>query len=150
MPQSYVSSLYHIVFSTKQRSPQIAPDLRRRLYEYMGGILAGENGRLLAAGVTDDHVHLLASSNPRTALADGMRVVKGNSSKSVHDAFPRHNGFGWQDGYAAFSVSFSNVDCVKEYIAGQERHHQRLSSEEEFVAFLKRHQIPYDERYIWK
>ncbi|HVP11169.1 MAG TPA: IS200/IS605 family transposase [Phycisphaerae bacterium] len=150
MPQSYVCSFHHIVFSTRQHLRHITADLRQRLYDYMGGIIARENGRLMAAGGTEDHVHLLVSINPQTALSELLRVLKANASKWVHETFPGKRDFAWQDGYGAFSVSFSNVDRVKEYIAGQAEHHRRLSFEEEFMEFLKRHQIPYDERYIWR
>ena len=116
----------------------------------MGGIIKGENGDLLAAGGTDDHVHLLLSLHPQTSVADAMRLVKTNSSKWIHGDFPDKAKFAWQPGYGAFSVSKSHVDNVTQYIANQEEHHKRLSFQDEFIEFLKRHEIEFDARYLWE
>ncbi len=150
MPQSFVSQYLHITFSTKHREKTITAELRERLHPYIAGIVKNEAGKLLAIGGVADHVHLLVSINQQTALADLVRVIKTNSSKWIHETFPNLRSFAWQDGYGAFSVSASNVDRVKHYIANQEEHHRTLSFEQEFVAFLRKHQIPYDERYLWK
>ena len=79
-----------------------------------------------------------------------MRLVKTNSSKWVHEGSSEYASFAWQTGYGAFSVSRSNVPAVEAYIAKQEEHHRTMTFQEEFVAFLKRHGISYDERYIWE
>jgi len=141
---------YHIVFSTKNRLPQINADLRERLYAYIGGIIKGERGLLLEAGGTQDHVHLLAALPGHPSVADFLRLIKTNSSKWVHDTFAHHRAFAWQSGYGAFSVSRSNDDDVRRYIEAQAEHHRRTTFQEEFVEFLRRHEIPFDERYIWQ
>ena len=150
MAHSYTRLYYHVVFATKNRQPWIAVDMRRRLYDYIGGIIKGENGDLLAAGGTDDHVHLLLALHPQTSVADALRLIKTNSSKWIHETFPDQSKVAWQAGYGAFSVRRSNVDDVTRYIANQEEHHKRLSFEDEFVEFLKRHGIDFDPRYIWE
>lgn len=96
-----------------------------------------------------DHVHLLASLSKELAVSDAMRIVKANSSGWIHDQFPDKRHFGWQAGYGAFSVSHSNLESVKQYIARQAEHHRVKTFQEEFVEFLKRHDIEYDERYLW-
>jgi putative transposase len=149
VPNSYTCLHYHEIFSTKNRVPVLDPALRDRLHEYMGGIVRDAKGHLLAAGGTTDHMHFLISLHPQTALSDAMRVVKAGSSRWIHETFSALRAFAWQDGYGAFSVSFSNVGQVKDYIAGQEEHHRRVSFQEEFAEFLRRHEIPYDERYVW-
>ena len=149
MPQSYTCLYYHIIFSTKRRLPLITTDLQQRLYDYIGGIIQHERERLTSAGGTNDHVHLLISLRAQTAVSDMLRLLKANSSKWVHETFADQRNFGWQDGYGAFSVSSSNVGRVRQYIAEQEQHHRHLSFQEEFVEFLKRHGVEYDERYIW-
>ncbi len=149
MPQSFVSLHVHIVFSTKKRQPSITDDLQTRLYEYLGGIVRADGGRLLAAGGMPDHVHLLVSSSKQVALADAVRTIKSNTSKWIHETFPTQRDFAWQGGYAAFSVSFSNLDAVKRYIANQAEHHRQRTFREEFVALLRRHEIEFDERYLW-
>lgn len=150
MAHSYTRLYYHVVFATKNRHPWITAAIQQRLYDYMGGIIKGENGDLLAAGGTDDHVHLLLSLHPQTSVANAMRLIKTNSSKWIHETFPDQTKFAWQAGYGAFSVSRSNVDNVTQYIANQEEHHRRLSFQDEFVEFLKRHEIEFDPRYIWE
>ncbi len=147
MGQSFTSLTVHVIFSTKDRRPLITPDLRQRLFDYIGGIVRKNNGQLLAAGGTADHVHLLVALHPQTAVADMVRLIKANASKWVRQTVGKSD-FAWQTGYGAFSVSHSNREDVRRYIATQEEHHQRVSFDEEWVAFLKRHDIPYDERYL--
>ncbi len=149
MGQTLTCLHYHLVFSTKHRLPQITPDLRERLYDYVGGIIKGERGRLFDAGGTEDHIHLLASFPAHPSVGDFLRVIKTNSSKWVHETFADHRDFAWQNGYGAFSVSRSNDDAVRQYISNQAEHHRRTTFQEEFREFLRRHEIPYDERYIW-
>jgi REP element-mobilizing transposase RayT len=115
---------------------------------YIAGIIENEKGSLLAAGGTQDHVHLLVGLHPEKAVADVLRVVKTNSSRWVHENFPDQAKFGWQSGYEAFSVSRSNLDGVRRYIENQEEHHRKLSFEEEFKQFLDRHGIAHDPRYV--
>ncbi len=148
MPQSYACLHYHLVFSTKHRAPLIPPDLQPRLYDYLGGLIRAEGGTLLAAGGVTDHVHLLVGLGQTRAVADVLRVVKTNSSRWVHDIDPA-GGFAWQTGYAAFTVSHSQLATVERYIASQEEHHRRMTFENELRALLQRHGIEPDERYLW-
>ncbi len=114
----------------------------------MGGIFKKDNGQLFAAGGTADHVHQLASIHPSVSVSDMLRKLKANSSKWIHETFPEHRGFAWQEGYGGFSVSQSNVEQVCRYIEQQEEHHRRVTFDEEFIEFLERHGIPYDHRYL--
>ncbi len=148
MPQSFASLHCHIVFSTKHRQPRITPDVQSRLFQYIGGILRNHSGHLIAAGGMPDHVHLLASLGRTLSVADLVRLIKSNSSGWIHDEL-RLADFGWQDGYGAFAVSYSNVDQVKSYLANQEQHHRRVSFQEEFLELLRRHDLEWDERYVW-
>lgn len=145
---SHTCLYYHIIFATHDRRPLITADLRNRLYEYIGGIVKSRDGKLVAIGGAADHVHLLVSLTAKENVADLLHVVKTNSSKWIHDTFPKHRSFAWQAGYAAFTVSASGVSRVKQYIAGQEAHHARTDFKEEYLAFLKRHGVSFDERYV--
>ncbi len=149
MPQSFTCLHYHLIFSTKNRLPQITADLQARLYDYIGGILRSEKSTLLAAGGMPDHVHLLCSLSKELAVAVALRLIKANSSKWVHETFPQHRSFAWQVGYGAFAVSYSHLDSVKRYIARQEAHHRRTTFQAEFMAFLRKHHLEFDERYLW-
>ncbi|MGE5609223.1 MAG: IS200/IS605 family transposase [Bacillota bacterium] len=149
MPQSLACLNVHVIFSTKDRVDAINPDLQPRLYEYIGGVLRSEECQLLHAGGMGDHVHLLASLSREICVADALRAVKTNSSKWIHETFPPMSSFAWQAGYAAFSVSQSNVESVRQYINRQAEHHHTRGFKEELIAFPKRHGVAYDERYVW-
>jgi REP element-mobilizing transposase RayT len=146
---TYTNLLTHVTFSTKERKFFITDDLRPRLFAYMGGIVREVHGTALAVGGTDDHVHLLLVLPPTVALSDTMRVLKTNSSRWVHETFPERAAFAWQDGYGGFSVSESNRETVKAYIANQGAHHRRMTFKEELIALLDRHGIDYDEARLW-
>jgi putative transposase len=149
MANTFTNLLYHIVFSTKDRIPLIERDLQGRLYEYMGGIIRGEGGVLLEIGGVADHVHLLTKLKADIAVSDMLRLMKANSSKWVNEERLIAGRFGWQTGYAAFTVSESQVSRVRKYIRSQESHHAKVSFKEELIALLKKNRIEYDERYLW-
>ena len=148
MSQSFTNLLYHIIFSTKDRRPIITIDHQPRLYEYIGGIVRGIGGISLGINGMEDHVHLVAKLRPDRALSDVLRELKANASGWMHDVFLRPSEFSWQRGYAAFTVSQSNVKQVQRYIANQKEHHRKVSFRDEFINFLKVNGIEYDERYI--
>jgi REP element-mobilizing transposase RayT len=148
MSHTYTNLLTHIIFSTKDREPLITTALHDDLLAYMGGIVREIGGALRATNARPDHVHLLCSLPPTIATSDALRLVKTNSSRWVHRE-RRLAGFDWQAGYGAFSVSHSVAPDVVRYIRDQEKHHRRVTFQEEFIAFLKKNGIAYDERYIW-
>lgn len=150
MPSSYLCLHYHLIFSTRHRKPQIETEIAPRLYDYMGGIVRGVGGVLLTAGGMPDHVHLLVRLGAVRGIADVPRDIKAGSSGWIHQTFPESSDFAWQTGYAAFAVSRSGLDAVREYIEGQEDHHRETTFQEEFLAFLEKHGIEYDERYLWE
>ena len=149
MPHSHADLLIHAIFSTKDRQPLLQGDLPPRLFPYMCKIAQRYGGRIHIIDGASDHVHLLISIPTDRSLAEMMRVVKCNSSRWVRQEFPERRDFGWQQGYAAFSVSHSKRQAVYEYIAKQDEHHRVHSFQEEFIAILRKHRIEYDERYIW-
>jgi putative transposase len=147
MSHTFGNILLHMIFSTQGRRPLIKSDFRSDLFGYLGGIIRELDGTALMINGTTDHVHMLVRIRPAQSSAQIARVVKANSSRWVHEKWSRQ--FAWQTGYGVFSVSESNVGAVKKYIAEQEEHHQKHSFQEEFVAFLKKNKVAYDERYIW-
>jgi REP element-mobilizing transposase RayT len=149
MANTYTSINIHYVFSTKNRDPLIVSKLRNRLWAYMGGI-ARENGmKARCIGGTADHVHLLISLPTTLSLAKGIQLIKGGASAWVHATFPEMREFAWQEGYGAFSVSTSHLAETIAYIENQEEHHRHKDFKEEYLAFLKKHEIAYDEKYLW-
>ena len=149
MSHTFVNALFHCVFSTKRRQPLIKPALRERLWPMMGGIAREQGLKALAIGGVEDHVHLLLSLSSTVPLAKAIQMIKGASSKWVHDTFPEHRLFAWQEGYGAFSIGVSQIDATRAYIRSQPEHHRQTTFQEEFRAFLKKHGIEYDERYVW-
>ncbi len=148
MSHTYTNLLTHIIFSTKDRVPLISAPLHDDLLAYMGGIVREMGGTLRAANARPDHIHLLCSLPPTIAISDALRLVKTNSSRWVHRE-RRLAGFDWQAGYGAFSVSHSMASSVIRYIGDQEKHHRRVTFQEELIAFLKKNGVDYDEHYIW-
>ena len=112
-------------------------------------LVSGLAGLPQGVGGVTDHVHLLVGLNKELAIAETLRTVKAGSSRWVHDTFAEQRSFAWQAGYGAFSVSYSHLGRVKAYIAGQAEHHRKRTFQEEFVLFLRRHGVEYDERYLW-
>ena len=146
------SSIYlrgHIIFSTKNREPYISSEIGHRLVKYTGGIIRENKGKLLEANALPDHVHLYVSLRSEPSIAALLRLIKTNSSKWIKQAYPSMSYFEWQKGYGFFSVSPSQDKATIRYINRQEDHHRKRSFKEEFLNFLKKHDIEYDERYIW-
>lgn len=148
MAHSFHKLLIHAIFSTKDRRPIITPDIAARVHPYLGGIIREFGGTAITIGGVEDHVHILMRLPATLALADALRLIKTNSSKWAHETL--HPEFSWQTGYGAFSVSESNIETVRRYIENQEEHHRRMTFQEEFIQFLRRHGIEYDEKYIWE
>jgi REP element-mobilizing transposase RayT len=140
------SCLIPPAISFKDRRPLITDEIRAGLFAYLGGIIREMHGAALIINGTADHVHMLVRIRPAQAAAEIARVVKTNSSRWVHENWKVR--FAWQTGYGVFSVSESNVPAVSGY-AMQEEHHKKVTFQEEYVAFLKKNKIEYDERYIW-
>ena len=148
MSHAYVSNLVHCVFGTKDRLPSIDSELQERLWPYLGGIARENKMKALAIVGTSDHIHSLLSLPSTLSIAKAMQLIKGGSSKWVHDTFRNAEKFAWQEGYGAFSVSMSQAEKTIAYINNQKEHHRKRSFREEFIEFLNRHSIEYDSRYI--
>lgn len=148
MPSTHLSLHFHIVFSTKDRHPFITEEWRGRLHEYLGGLIRAAEGIPEAVGGTAHHVHILAGLRATHSLASLVQDIKQTSSRWIHETIQIRN-FLWQPGYGAFTVSKSNCDTVKDYIIHQPEHHRTKSFQEEYVAFLKKHAVGYDERFLW-
>lgn len=149
MPQSFGCLNYHIIFSTKQRQPLLTANISNDLFQYIGGILRANNGVLLSAGRMPDHIHLLGSLSREMSVAEAVRLIKTNSLSWMHETIPDQQEFAWQAGYGAFTVSYSNIGDVREYLAKQAEHHRVRTFKEEFLEFLRKHDLSFDERYLW-
>lgn len=149
MPQSFTNLIYHLVFSTKNRQPLIKNEMKSRLYDYIGGTIRQQGGIALAINGTDDHIHVLTKLRPDKAVSAVLRDLKANASGWMHKVFPEARDFSWQNGYGAFTVSASQIEKVRHYIANQERHHRKLLFRDEFIALLTANEIEFDEKYLF-
>jgi putative transposase len=150
MSGKYLSLNVHFTWSTAGREPWIEKEIREDLYAYIGGILNNKNAKLISAGGVFDHIHLYASLPSTISIADFVNVVKSNSSRWIHESFSQLRGFAWQEGYGAFSVSKSAENSVVRYVRNQENHHAKRTFKQELLTLLEKHEIKYDERYLWK
>jgi REP element-mobilizing transposase RayT len=148
MPSTHLSLHYHIIFSTKDRHPSIAQEWRARLHEYLGGLVRAADAVPEAIGGAADHIHLLAGLRATHTLASFVQDIKQTSSRWIHETIGVRD-FAWQQGYGAFTVSISYREAVKEYITTQAEHHRAKTFEEEYVVFLKKHEVAYEEKYLW-
>lgn len=149
MASTLTNLLYHIVFSTKNREPIITAPIRENLYKYIGGIIRGEGGALLEIGGTTDHVHLVVRFKSEPSVATMIKIIKSKSSKWLNEQPKRPGRFEWQRGYAAFTVSVSQLSKVRAYVRNQQQHHRRKTFQEELREILDKHGVAYEERYIW-
>jgi len=149
MANSYISLYIHYVFSTKERQPLLLPEIQDRVWAYMGGIARKNKMKALSIGGTRDHVHLLVSLPAVISVSKAIQLIKGGSSKWINDTFDKTQKFAWQSGYGAFSINVSILKETVHYIERQEEHHKYRSFQDEYIEFLKKHGIDYDERYVW-
>lgn len=148
MSHTYTNLITHNVFSTKDRAGLIKDEIKTELHAYLGGLVRELKGKPLKINGMSDHVHILATLPPTVSTADAMRFIKANSSKWVSEKF--NQAFEWQKGYGAFSVSRSGMDAVAEYIENQVEHHQKRDFREEFKALLRKYEVDFDEKFLWK
>jgi REP element-mobilizing transposase RayT len=138
---AFVKNHIHLVFSTKDRRPIIATNIQPELWSYLAGICRNQGMAAIAINGMDDHAHILFHLPPTIALAEAVRLLKSNSSKWMNEHGRR---FAWQEGYGGFSVSISNTAAVAKYIRDQEKHHRKMTFEQEYRALLKKHGIDPD------
>lgn len=149
MAHTYTALFYHITFSTKLRKRFLTPARCERVWPYIAGIAKNNKFEVRGVGGTADHVHILASMPPTRDVSKAVQLIKGGSSKWIHETFPELADFAWQEGFGAFSVSASNTKQTLRYIANQEEHHRTRSFKDEYLALLDKHGIEYDLKYVF-
>jgi REP element-mobilizing transposase RayT len=151
MPQSLSSVHIHLVFSTKGREPFLqGAEIREEMHAYLGGVSKKLDCFPLSVGGTEDHAHLLSRLARIISQADWVKEIKRVSSIWIKQREPSLGAFAWQGGYGAFSVSASAINKTCEYIAGQQEHHKKLTFQDEYRMFLRKHGMEWDERFVWE
>ena len=145
---SFISVHLHCVWSTKNRDPSLHSKLRERLWPYLGGIARENKMKALAIGGAADHVHIVLSLPATLSVAKMVQLLKGNSSKWIHETFSEMRSFKWQEGYGAFSIGVSAIDATRTYIQNQAEHHRRRTFREEFETMLRKHGFDFDESML--
>jgi putative transposase len=149
MPQSLSKVIIHVIFSTKNREPWLDSTIRPRMHAYLATICRDLGGEASRVGGVADHVHILTTLSRTLSQAQMIEAIKKPSSKWIKALDARYRGFFWQRGYAAFSVSPSQLDAVLQYVERQEEHHRTRTFQEEYRELLRRHLLEFDERYVW-
>jgi putative transposase len=150
MPNTYTQLYIQIVFAVKGRENLISKGNREELHKYITGIVQNRDQKLLSIFCMPDHVHLLISIKPTISISDLVRDIKAGSSKFINDSKWIKGKFNWQEGFGAFSYSKSQIDAVVKYILNQEEHHKKINFKDEYIDFLKKFEIEYNEKYLFE
>lgn len=149
MAHTFTTSYFHCVFSTKERRAFISETFQSRIWSYIGGIAKQNGFKTIAIGGIEDHMHILLSLPATMPLAKAVQLIKGGSSKWIHENLPNMRLFSWQQGYAAFSIGISDLERTIAYVSNQKEHHKRINYRDEILQFLKKHNIDYDEKEVF-
>jgi REP element-mobilizing transposase RayT len=150
MANTFSQIYIQAVFAVENRQSLIKADFKEDLYKYITGIIRNEGQKLIAINGIEDHVHILIGLQPAMALADLIRDIKSDSATFVNKQRLVHGRFNWQEGYGAFSYGHSQLNTVVRYIQNQEKHHQRHSFRNEYMTLLRKFDIGFDERYVFR
>ena len=149
MPQSLSKVYVHITFSTKNRYPFIDNEIEQELWAYLGAICKALECNPIRVGGYNDHIHICCLLSKKITQMKLLEEIKKESSKWIKTKGEQYENFYWQDGYGIFSVNPSEVELVVKYIENQQEHHKKRMFKEELLAFLKKYNVEYDERYLW-
>ena len=150
MANTYTQLYTHIVFAVKYRQSLILPSFRDATEKYMTRILQNKKHKLLAIYLMQDHAHILIGQNPNLALSESINVLKTESTNFINENRFIPFKFQWQNGYGAFSVSRGEMSNVIQYIINQPEHHKKLNFRDEYLDLLRKHEMDYDERYVFE
>jgi len=149
MPQSLSKVYVHITFSTKNRYPFIDDNIKQELWSYLGGICKSLECNPIRIGGYNDHIHICCLLSKKITQIKLLEEIKKSSSKWIKTKGEQYENFYWQDGYGIFSVNPAEIEIVEKYIDNQQEHHKKLTFQTELLAFLKKYEVEYDERYLW-
>ena len=148
MANTFTQIYLQFIFAVENRISLIMPEWKDELYKYITGIVQNNKHKLIAINGTANHIHVFVGYKPHQLIPDLLQDIKGDSSKWINDKRLVYGKFQWQQGYGAFSYSHSHIDRVVKYIKNQETHHKQKSFKEEYMEFLEKFDIPYNEKYI--
>lgn len=150
MPGTFSQIYIQIIFAVKGRENLIGNSWKTELHKYIAGIIKGKNQKSIIVNGMSDHIHAFIGLRPAMSISDIARDIKNNSSNFINDNKFVKGKFAWQDGYGAFSYSHSHIEKVYDYILNQESHHKKKTFKEEYLGFLKKFEVEYDEKYLFE
>jgi len=150
MPGTFSQLYIQVVFAVKGRENLINKTWRDELHKYIAGIIKGKGQKPIIVNGVTDHIHVFIGLKPSMAISDLVRDIKNNSTNFINDNRFIRGGFQWQEGYGAFSYSHSHIGNVYNYILNQEKHHRKKSFREEYLDFLEKFDVEYDEKYLFE
>lgn len=149
MANNYSQITIQLIFAVKNRNALIVPAFREPLHKYITGIITNQKQKLLVINSVSDHLHILIGQSPSCKLSDLVREIKSESSRFINENKLSKFRFNWQEGFGSFSYSRSQRDTVIKYILNQENHHRKTTFREEYIDFLKKYEVEYDEKYLF-
>lgn len=150
MPNTYSQIYFQFVFAVKQRQSLIPKEHKEELHKYITGIVQNRKAKMIAVNCMPDHAHLFVGFKPVLSISDFVKEVKVASNEFINDKRWMKHHFNWQEGYGVFSYGHSQIDAVAKYVMNQEQHHQKKTFRQEYLAFLDKFQIPFEEQYLFE
>ena len=150
MANTYSQIYIQTVFAVSNRQSLIKSEFKEELFKYITGIVRNQKQKLIAINGMPDHVHILIGLRPALALADLVQQIKVDSTHFINDRGLVHGRFSWQEGYGAFSYGHSQLNTIIRYIQNQESHHQKRSFKDEYLTLLRKFDIAFDDKYVFK
>ena len=148
-PGNYTQMYVHLVFAVKNREAALNKNIRKRVFEYISGIITAMNHKSIIVNGVSDHVHILIGLNPSISISDTVHDIKRSSSLFINKEKLCKGKFAWQGGYGGFTYSRSQLENVYNYILNQEKHHERSTFKKEYVQFLRNYAIDFDEKFLF-
>lgn len=148
-PGTFTQQYVHLVFAVKNHDAALTRNIRKRVFEYMSGIITAMNHKSIIVNGVSDHVHILIGLNPSISISDTVHAIKRSSSLFINKERLCIGKFGWQEGYGGFTYSRSQLENVYNYIHNQEKHHEKSTFKAEYIQFLKNYAIDFDERFLF-
>ncbi len=150
MPGTFHQVYIQVVFAVKGRENLISETWKTELHQYIAGIIKGKGQKSIIVNGMPDHIHAFIGLKPAMSISDLVRDIKNNSTNFINDRKLVHGTFKWQEGYGAFSYSHSHIEKVYDYILHQEEHHKKKTFKEEYLDFLNKFAVDYDEKYLFE
>ncbi len=150
MANTYTRLYFHVIFAVKGRENDLSINWKERLFQYISGIITNKNQKLMIVNGTTNHIHLLIGTQPDCNLSELIRDIKSNSSKFINENKFVFGKFEWQRGYGAFTIGYSQLEKIIDYIKFQEEHHKTKSFKDEYIGFLKLYNIEFSNDYIFE